>query len=360
MLICTQIPAPCFLPMSPTRHATRRWILLVAKFALAALILGYLLDQVRQHEGMARLVDEPKDWTLLATGFACTFAAIALSFVRWHALVRALGIDFRLSDAMRLGSLGFMLNFVTLGTIGGDLFKAVFLARDRPGRRTEAIATVVADRLLGLLTMLVLASVGILAADLIEISPPALAWLCKTILLATVIGLVATGLVLFVPGLSGERLCHRAEAVPLAGTTIARLVRAVRAYRNQKRMLLVAGTLCLVVDLLFILSFYLVARGLPVHEPPLAEHLVIVPVANMAGAIPATPSGLGTMEAAAELLYRTMPGGKQVLPGDGTMVTLAHRLTMIAVALVGMVYYLTHRTELGRVLAEAEEASDVN
>jgi uncharacterized membrane protein YbhN (UPF0104 family) len=163
-----------------------------------------------------------------------------------------------------------------------------------------------------------------------------------------------------VPALSGERLCRWAKGIPLAGTTIARLIRAVRAYRNQKRKLLAAGAVCLAVDLLFVLSFYLVARGLPVHEPPLAEHLVIVPVANMAGAIPATPSGLGTMEAAVEVLYRTMPGGSGVLPGDGTLVTLAHRLTMIAVALVGMAYYLSHRAELGEVLAEAEEAEDVN
>jgi Na+/phosphate symporter len=171
--------------MSPTRHAGRRSLLLLAKFALAALILGYLLMQVRQSEGMSRLVNEPKDWTLLAAGFGCTFAAITLSFVRWRMLVTALGIDFPLSDALRLGSLGFMLNFVTLGTLGGDLFKAVFIARDRPGQRTEAVATVVADRLLGLITMMVLASVGIVAADLLRIAPPALALFCKTILAAT-------------------------------------------------------------------------------------------------------------------------------------------------------------------------------
>ena len=61
-----------------------------------------------------------------------------------------------------------------------------------------------------------------------------------------------------------------------------------------------------------------------------------------------------------EVLYRTVPGGEQVIPGDGTMVALAHRATMIAVALVGMVYYLAHRTEFGKVLAEAEESADVN
>ncbi len=346
--------------MATPRHAIRRWILLVAKIALAAVILGYLLTQMQRHEAMSRLIEEPKDWKLLAAGFLCTLLAISLSFVRWRTLVEALGIRFPLADAMRLGSLGFMLNFVALGTIGGDLFKAVFLARDRPGRRTEAVATVVADRLLGLLAMMLLASGGILATGLYRTEPPALAWLCQLILVATVGGVTGTVLLLFVPGLSGERICGRTEALPLVGKTAARLIRAVRTYRNQKPMLLVAGAICLVGDLLFITSLYLVARGLPVHAPSLGEHLVIVPVANMAGALPLTPSGLGTLEAAVEVLYRTVPGGEQVIPGDGTMVALAHRATMIAVALVGMVYYLAHRTEFGKVLAEAEESADVN
>ena len=63
------------------------------------------------------------------------------------------------------GALGFALNFVSLGTVGGDLFKAVLLAKVSPGRRTEAVVTVMADRILGLLMMMLLASTAILFAD---------------------------------------------------------------------------------------------------------------------------------------------------------------------------------------------------
>jgi hypothetical protein len=37
------------------------------------------------------------------------------------------------------------------------------------------------------------------------------------------------------------------------------------------------------------------------------------------------------------------------------VVTLAHRVTMMAVALVGLAYYLGHRAEVREVYAEAEE-----
>jgi uncharacterized membrane protein YbhN (UPF0104 family) len=315
---------------------------------------------VQRHEGFARLVDQPKDWSLLGLALACTFGAIVLSFVRWFVLVRALGLEFRLIDALRLGSLGFVLNFVALGTLGGDLFKAVFIAREQPGRRTEAVATVMADRLLGLLTMLLLASGGILATGLRNSDSLPVAMLCDAILLATAAGWVGVGMLLFVPWLLSPRLIGWVEAVPLVGPTIYRLIDAVRAYRDQKPHLVLAWAICLGVDLLFVVSFYLVARGLPVHAPTLAQHMVIVPVANMAGAIPATPSGLGTMEAAVEVLYRAVPGGDQAVPGDGTLVSLGHRVTMITVALVGLLYYVTQRSNLQKMLEEAEEMEEMS
>jgi uncharacterized membrane protein YbhN (UPF0104 family) len=281
--------------------------------------------------------------------------SITLSFVRWHVLVNALGLRFRLIDALRLGALGFALNFVSLGSIGGDLFKAIFLAREYPGRRTEAAATVMADRVLGLLMMMVLATSAILLADWRD-APPEVALLCRTILLATAIAFVGTAFLLFVPALTGEWIRGLAGRVPLVGATGARLIGAVEAYRDQKGQLFKAAAIGLVVDALFVLSFYLVAQGLPVHAPTLAQHMFIVPVANMAGAIPATPSGLGTLEAAVEALYQAVSAGTEIAKGDGTLVALGQRLTMIAVATIGMTYYLSHRAKLRDVMTEVEAA----
>jgi hypothetical protein len=343
--------------MTTRSHRTRRTLVLVAKIALATAILAYLVVQVQRHEGFVRLVEQPKHWWLLAAGLCCTFAAITLSFVRWHVLVTALGLEFPIVETLRLGALGFALNFVSLGSVGGDVFKAVFLAKEFPGRRTEAVATVIADRLMGLLMFLSIASGAILTADWGHASA-AIVVLCDTILFVTVIGVGVSVLILLVPALSGERLRSWVASVPLAGATAARLIAAVSAYRDQKRHLVWAGGLCLGVGVMFILSFYLVARGLPVHAPTLTEHLVIVPVAMLAGAIPATPNGLGTLEAAAEALYRQVPREAGVVPGDGTMVALAHRVTMITVAVVGMIYYLSRRGNLSDVIHEVEEAAE--
>src|SRR3954471_20584304 len=148
----------------------RRTILTLVKLLLAAAILIYLI--VRGRDAFSQLSAKTIDWPLMVAALLCTLLMAALSYIRWHILIRAVGIDARLVDTLRLGSLGFALNFVSPGSIGGDFFKAVFLAHGHRNLRPEAIATVVADRVVGLLTMLLLASAGILAAGLLNTASP--------------------------------------------------------------------------------------------------------------------------------------------------------------------------------------------
>ncbi len=295
--------------MGKAHSHVRRTVVTVIKVVLAIVILTYLIFQAR--EGISQLSERTLAWPFLAAALLCSMATATLSFLRWHLLIRALDIGVRLVDTLRLGALGFALNFVSPGSIGGDFFKAVFLAHGQPGQRTEAVASVVADRVLGLLTMLALASCGILATGLLQAASPPLHVLCQAILTATAIGWVGFGLLMFVDGLSGSWISGRAAAVPVVGRTIARLLGTMQVYRGRKRMLLAAFTVSTLMALCFITTFYLVARGLSIHAPPWTEHVVIVPVAGLVGAIPLTPSGLGTTEFAVEELYKAMPGARK-------------------------------------------------
>jgi uncharacterized protein (TIRG00374 family) len=338
------------------KSTTRRTLWTVIKFTLAAAILLYLVVQARDSfEGLA---EKTIDWPLLVAGLACTLVAASLSFVRWHLLIRALSIEIALPKTMSLGALGLAMNFVSPGSIGGDFFKAIFLAHGQPGKRTEAVASVVADRILGLVTMLALASTGILATGLFSSPSTAVRVLCRTILIFAAVTWAGVAMLLFIPALSGTRLRAWAESFPFIGSTAGRLLGAVHAYRNQRPTLLAAFSISIVMALCSVTSYYTIARGLPVHEPSWAEHLVIVPTAGLVGAIPLTPSGLGTTELAVEELYKTMPGGVGGRRGDGTMVALTRRATEIVVALLGLVFYFTHMRAVREVYTEAEALTD--
>ena len=145
-------------------HRSRKVKLFFAsiKLLLAVAILGFLIVRIQSHSGFERLLSQPKNWLLLLLAQGLILAGFSLSFVRWYLLIRGLGLPFHLRDAFRLGSLGYMLNQVSPGSVGGDLLKAVFIAKEHPEQKTEAVATVLLDRVIGLYAISLVASVGLM------------------------------------------------------------------------------------------------------------------------------------------------------------------------------------------------------
>ena len=70
---------------------------------------------------LALLAERPSHGWALAAAVGLSLAGVTITIVRWHWLIRALGLPFRLRDALRLGFLGYLLNFVSFGSVGGDL-----------------------------------------------------------------------------------------------------------------------------------------------------------------------------------------------------------------------------------------------
>jgi glycosyltransferase 2 family protein len=68
----------------------------------------------------------------------CCACWLPLIFFRWYVLVRAQDLPFTLPNAMRLGLVAFFFNAFLPGSIGGDIVKAAFLAKEQ-SRRTWAI-----------------------------------------------------------------------------------------------------------------------------------------------------------------------------------------------------------------------------
>ena len=145
---------------------TRKKLLItLAKIALSGGILGYLFySAVNTPEGRAAFIEmlrQPKSWGLLVGGFVLLLTAVVITIVRWCYLVRALGIDFSVPDAIRIGFIGYLFNLAPMGIVGGDLLKAWMLAREKPGNRAKALASVVVDRIVGLYVLFLVAAAGV-------------------------------------------------------------------------------------------------------------------------------------------------------------------------------------------------------
>jgi uncharacterized protein (TIRG00374 family) len=327
--------------------------LATGKMLLALGIVGYLVLKIQRDVGFSRLVHEPKEWSYLAIALAMVLTAFTCSFVRWYLLVRGLGLSFHLRDALRLGSLGFMLNQVMPGSVGGDLFKAAFIAHEQPGRRTEAVASVFIDRFVGLVAMFVVASVALLFADRTLARSPLLSGLEVFIWSAAAGGVLGICLLTsrLISGLRTQRLVSQ---LPVVGHTLGRIAAGLHQFGSRRRYLVAGFVLALTTHCLLVSAFWCVSRGLPITGPTFQQNATIVPLALVAGALPLTPGGLGLTETALAKLY----GAIQLNESDGALVALGYRALSYVVAAIGACYYLSAKRRIDRLLQEAETLAE--
>ena len=328
---------------------------------LVAIVTWLVWDVRRNHPStFGELRDHPKDWGQLILAVLMCLLAVSASFYRWYLLVRALDIPFHIRDAVRLGFLGYLFNFVALGSTGGDLVKALLVAREQRGRRLEAVSTIVLDRLIGFYGLLLVASTAILCVGLSRLGG-ALRLAASCTLLLTGVGALLMVVLALVPEFAGQRVTTMFARFSRVGRPIQRLILAFQMYRRQKRLLVLVGVVSVAVHVSITVSVYFAARAIYADVPTLTDHFLICPLANVVGSLPISPSGLGTFELAMGYLYDHVPASR---PSDGIdpkglVVALSFRLIQVGVACVGVVFYWLNRRQVAEVLMEPEKPTGV-
>jgi uncharacterized membrane protein YbhN (UPF0104 family) len=216
------------------------------------------------------------------------------------------------------------------------------------------VATVIADRVIGLLSLLAIASIATLVSGTLwDTSASAMVRTLGGITVVAFVSGVVTGLLLMTPGKVSRRTADLLSRIPWAGEVAQTMFDACQAMSRRLDKLIPAIMLGLVVHLLLVFSFDAVARGLPLAPLSLADHLRIVPLAETAGVLPITPGGLGTTEAALANLYKS--SGAEY--NDGVFIALGQRMAMLMVGVVAIGYYLLQRRAVNRSMQMAELAA---
>ena len=341
----------------------------VIKVGISAGLLWYLFQKANENSAFDTLSGRPKDWGLLTAGFLCALGAMCITKIRWCLLVRALDLDFAMRDAFKLGFIGYAFNFATVGVVGGDAIKSVYITRQQPERKTEAVASVVIDRLIGVYSLLIVGALacwymGARSDSFVAANTEAfdkLQNLGKTAAIALLVGGVFGLIVMAIPALTGLQMQTRLGALPKIGGILEKIVRAASLYRSKISVVLFSIVISFGTHVLFTLCAFFVAQGINVEQhPDFIGHLSVVPVANLAGSVP-LPGGLGAFEYALNSLYPAVaPEG--MAEGQGFVVALGYRVITVLLALIGVACYLSNRREMEElesdVLTDASDASD--
>jgi uncharacterized protein (TIRG00374 family) len=340
-------------------------------FGLLAFIIWWKWNptvdaQGRESPGLSQILQNPiRPLPLMLAATICT-ASVLLTFVRWFILVRAQGLPFSLSNALRLGLVGFFFNTFLPGSVGGDIIKAAGIAREQ-SRRTVAVATVLIDRAVGLWGLAwVVALLGgfFWAAGLLPTDAngflQTIVFLSWGIGAVTLLGWILLG---FLPAWRAQRFAGRLERIPKIGRAAAEFWRAVWIYRLQGKSVGLALLLAIIGHVGFVLVFFFAASTLaadPSDIPSVLTHYLIIPIGMAAQAFFFTPGGVGGGEAAFGWLYHEV-GFPTVLGVSGSFV---QRVIMWSLGFIGYLVYLRMRPTLPIVADNsnpaAETATDAN
>jgi glycosyltransferase 2 family protein len=337
----------------------KKLIITLLKVALSAAIMGYLVYDAVQGKGhgnvFANLLNQPKQWDMLAAAWACCTVAVLLTFVRWWYLVRALDVPCSFPAAIRISFWGYLFNLAPLGIVGGDLVKAVMLGHEHPQDRAKAVASVLVDRVIGLYLLFIVAVAAILFTGFWKIDVPDIQWICKLTFILTIVSTIGLGVVMG-PDMTNGRVIRAFGRIPRVGHSLESLINAVRMYNRKPVVLIVSSLMSVGVHGFFAVGCYFIARGLPGNHLSLADHFVVMPLSCATGVLPLP---LGPFEFVLEFLYTHVPvAGLPIATGQGLVVALAYRLITLLIAALGIFYYLGNRREMAEVMQEsaAEEA----
>jgi uncharacterized protein (TIRG00374 family) len=349
------------LPVSSPSAASRPWVP-VLKYGVAFALLGLVVylnwNGKNGAPGLKDLLQRTPDFVAFALVALLWLGVLAVQYVRWYGLVRALDLPFTMRNAVRLGLVGTFYNTFLPGAIGGDFVKAYFIAQGNPVRKAAAVATVVADRLLGLFGLLVFGGViggGMWAAGDANITGnpklQTIIVICFALVAVGAIGFVAIG---FLSHKAADRIATRLHRLRKVGPTLAELWFTVRQYRARPTAILAGVGLSAVAHTLMLFAFHFAVRVFPPLNPDgtgnealigtLAEHIVIAPIGFIVQALIPLPGGLGASEFTFGGLYEL------IRSGGGNVVGLTGRMALRVVEWVigGACYvaYLSMRAEL--------------
>jgi len=272
------------------------------------------------------------EWGISITAIALLIFDVFLMSLRLSWLFRPQGLHLSLRMSLQLTFVGFFFATFAPGSAGGDIARLFYATKENGGRKTEIVAVVIFDRLLGLFSMLLLPLLfAPLFPKLIQ-GAPALRYLLVTVALIAACMLAGFLVCLWNQSIL-DLLGRKSFGFPKWRSLAIRGLETIRSYRHSPKML---GS-ALGVSMLANLSLIgVTALGVLVVSPSALEMkmCLVIPMGYIANSLPLTPGGLGVGETAFNALF--------VIAGShgGAEALLCWRIWSAIVGILGLIFYL--------------------
>ncbi len=301
------------------------------RIAVGGILIAYLLIRLDLRVVLRNIT--VLDLHYLALAFGCYLLFIIVSAWRWQVLLdhKRIRLPFPKTNVIYFISL-FFTNFLPT-TVGGDVMRVVYSAP--PERKADAVATVLADRILGFIGLFLF---GLTAVMYLFITQHR-----GEFLTLMIVGLV--GLILLTVFLFSKRAYHVAspllERLTLLrlGERLSRVHRALNDFGGSLSRIAICVGQSVLIQVLLALSPFLILRGLGDQHTGLLPFFIYVPIINVISMIPVSLNGLGIRENSYVLLFARAGLGRET----AVTVSLVSAFLVFLWSLVGGLLFMGYR-----------------
>lgn len=251
------------------------------KLALSIFMVGIVLWSVNFEKLQATFLTlSPVTVALVVIGY--TLGQL-LSSYKWWTIAYSGGIKTPYPAALKAYFIGMFLNCFSFGMLGGDAARGILVAQGQP-KKTEGIASVVADRIHGLIVLSCIALVtsAIMGRD--RVAPDLIQLLLLLVVGCTAGWLIGPWLLPRLPYLKNSRIGDKLQQV-------------MAIFPRDPKTLLVITGISIVFHLTQISLHAVMAAGMGI-EIPYTTLLLVIPFVNIVCSLPISWNGLGVRERA--------------------------------------------------------------
>jgi glycosyltransferase 2 family protein len=262
-------------------------LILLMKILVSAGLLAFFFTRIHFERFLHTLA--AADFNYVAIGLIAYLATQLVSALRWSILARPLGFDTRYKDFSLYYLIGMFFNLFAPSTVGGDVTRVYYLARDgdkNPGKgwavsTIPAAVSVFMDRAVGMAALVWLGAAGLALFPYYAV-PSGI----RSLTFALSLALIAGGLLVLV-----LRRILPDDGHPI----VVKLTLAMRAYRDHWGVIPQAILLSFVLHLVQAWIHLLMGKALQINVP-FSFCIILYPLVGTFAAIPISLNGIGLRE----------------------------------------------------------------
>lgn len=275
----------------------------------------------------------------VAAAAILTLATLPIATWRWAVILRAQFLVVPLPALLRIICISTFIGLVSFGPTSADAVRAVYAWRLLGHARGRIAVSVLADRALGLFSLLAVTAVTMMLRWERLREVPELRLLVISLLVCLSGATIACVALLVMPSLLRLNL-PRLHRYARLQRLVAQIHDVLLAFRERPAALAAALLLSFVIHILTITGFLLIARNLAVGDVTLLDVAVAAPLAMVANILPFTPGGLGVGEAAFEQICRWLA---PAFSAPYASIFFAFRAVSLVMLIPGAIAFVTHQ-----------------